>query len=182
MASSPRAARTLLRFPGPLALLKVLGGERPTLHHADAPRVFLGDDRLWDWPGVRAFGALAVLDADRFEPVPHDIAGWYTCAVRPLGADDAVFVPDPECAGVVAGARTARTARRRLATAVPDLAARVAQAQAAMLTYDADAAAVDAVRADPRVQTLPAPVRSLLNRPLHLLDADERRQLVAALR
>jgi hypothetical protein len=182
MATTPRASRTLLRFPGPLALLKVLGGERPTLHHADAPRVFLGDHRLWDWPDVRSFGALAVLDADRFEPVPHDIEGWYTCAVVPLGAEDAVYVPDAECAGVVTGCRTARTARRRLTTAVPDLAARVAQARAAMVAYDADAAAVDAARSEPRAAALPAPLRALLNRPLHLLEADERRRLVAALR
>lgn len=181
MASTARTPRTLLRFPGPLALLRVLGGERPTLHHADAPRVFLGDERLWDWPGLRPFGALAVFDADRFDPAPHEVAGWFTCAVRPLGPDDALYVPDAEAAGVVSGCRTARTARRRLATALPDHAARVARARALMQAYDADAASVDAARADGRALALPAPVRGLLNRPLHLLDADERRRLVAAL-
>ena len=143
MARTAPPPRMLLRFPGPLALQRVLAGERPTLHHADAPRVFLGDDRLWDWPGVREFGALAILDADRFAPVPHGIDGWFTCAVRPLGPDDALYVPDPECARAVSGARTARTARRRL----PDeYGTRVERARAAMADYDALAARIEAAR------------------------------------
>lgn len=178
MSSTATRTRTLLRFPGPLALLRVLAGEAPCLHHAEASRVFLGDERLWDWPGVREFGALAVFDVDRFGPVPHGIEGWYTCPVQPLGPDDALYVPDAECASMVAGCRNARAARRRLP---PDLAPRIERARAAMVAYDAAAAHVEAARTRGLPPGLPTALRPLLNRPMHMLTPAERAALVEAL-
>ncbi len=182
VSSRAPTTRTLLRFPGPLALLRVLSGEVPSLHHADAARVFLGDERLWDWPGVREFGALSVFDADRFGPAPHGVDGWYTCPVQALGPDDALYVPDAECASLVAGCRTARAARRRLP---PDHGPRVERARAAMVAYDAVAAHVEAARTrgltSGQPTALPPALRGLLNRPLHMLTPAERAALVEAL-
>ena len=176
------APRTLLRFPGPLVLLRVLAGERPTLHQPGAARVFLGDERLWDWPGVREFGALALFDADRFSPEPHGIEGWFTSAVALidplLGPEDTLYVPDAECASMVSACRTARAARRRLP---PDHGPRVERARAAMVAYDGAAAQVEAGRARGAASTLPPALRALLNRPLHMLTPAERAALVQAL-
>jgi hypothetical protein len=173
--------RTLLRFPGPLALARVLAGERPTLHRAGETRVFLADERLWDWPGPTSFGALAVFDADRFAPEPHPTPGWYVCRVAPLEADDALYVPDAESAAAVVGASSARDAVPRLP---PRHDARVAERAAAIRAYDRLAAAVEAAReAGERgpVPGWPAALRGLLHRPLHLLTPAERDALAAVL-
>ncbi len=175
----PAKPRTLLRFPGPLALLRVLEGAPPTLHRAGETRVFLADERLWNWPGPADFGALAVFDADRFDPEPHPTPGWYVCRVAPLTPDDALFVPDAESAAAVLGSPSAEAARPRRP---PQHDARVEARRAAMRVYDALAAAVEAARDAGETGPIPrwpAALRALLNRPLHLLTAAERSALVA---
>jgi hypothetical protein len=171
--------RTLLRFPGPLALLRVLEGAPPTLHRAGETRVFLADERLWDWPGPADFGALAVFDADRFAPEPHPTPGWYVCRVATLAPGDALYVPDAESAAAVFGAPSAEAARPRLP---PQHGRRVAIRLDAMRAYDALAAAVEAARdagESGSIPRWPASLRALLNRPLHLLTAAERAALAA---
>lgn len=158
--------RALLRYPGPLALLRVLEGEAPALHHPEAPQVFLGDDRLWAWPGVREFGALALLDADRLGPIPHPVIdGWYTCAVRPLSRREVLYVPDAECAQCVQPAPNATAARKHLPA---DYDRRVAAAASAMRAYD---------EALSRVLATGHP----LHQPLHMFPPAERAALLRRL-
>lgn len=169
---------TLWRFPGPIALLDVLAGAPPTLHHAEAEVAWLGDLSLWDWPGVAEFGALAVFDAGRFEPAPGAVTGWYTVAVRPLDGARALYVPDRGCARAVAGAVDAAEARTRLPAGYD---AAVGEARRAMARYDTVSKRV--VRA---IETLgddgiPMTWRRAAQTPLHMLPRVEREALADAL-
>lgn len=169
---------TLWRFPGPIALLDVLGGAQPTLHHDGAEVAWLGDASLWDWPGVAEFGALTVFGAERLDPAPGAVAGWYTVAVRPLERAGVLYVPDRGCARAVAGAPDAGAARGRLP---PGYDAAVGEARRAMARYDTISQRV--VRA---IETLgddgiPMACRRAVRTPLHMLPRPEREALADAL-
>ncbi len=172
------ATLTLWRFPGPIALLDVLGGAPATLHHDGAEVAWLGDSTLWDWPGVAEFGALTVFGAERLEPAPGAVAGWYTVAVRSLEPNAVLYVPDRGCARAVAGALDADAARARLPAGYD---AAVGEARRAMARYDTvSQRVVDAI------ETLgddgiPMPWRRAARTPLHMLRRAEREALADAL-
>lgn len=175
--------RTLWRFPGPLPLARVLDGAPPTLHHADATAVYLGDLSLWDWPGVAEFGALSIFDADRLDPRPAEVDGWFVVAPATLDAGRVLYVPDRRCAVAVAGAADAAAARIRL----PEHhAAAVTEARRAMARYDRVSQ-----RVTERLRTLDARGRGLdalperwrddARTPLHMLPPARRERLSRAL-
>lgn len=172
------ATLTLWRFPGPIALLDVLGGAQPTLHHDGAERAWLGDATLWDWPGVAEFGALTVFGAERFEPAPGAVAGWYTVAVRPLDPAGVLYVPDRGCARAVDGALDADAARARLPTGY---AAAVGEARRAMAQYDTVSQRVARAIETLGDDGIPMPWRRAARTPLHMLPRVEREALADAL-
>lgn len=175
--------RTLWRFPGPLALGRVLDGAPPTLHHPDAQTVYLGDRGLWSWPGVTEFGALSIFDAERLDPRPGPVSGWFVVDPAPLDAARVLYVPDRRCADAVAGCPDVATARARLPAHYP---AAVGEARQAIERYDAiTRRMVDGLRAltgdgvDP-VDRLPRRWRTAARTPLHMLPPARRRALVEA--
>lgn len=175
---------TLFRFPGPLVLARILDGEAPSLHHEDAPRVFIGDLSLWSWPGVDEFGALAIFGAERLAPRPADVDGWYVIDPVSIDPDAVLYVPDRQCARAVSGAADAGAARRRLP---PHHAAAVGEARRAMERYDAVSRAVvevlEALDADPRgLDAVPEAWRADASTPLHMLPPGRRDALARALR
>ncbi|MCB9529235.1 MAG: hypothetical protein H6701_12780 [Myxococcales bacterium] len=169
---------TLWRFPGPIALLDVLAGARPTLHHDAATAAYLGDDTLWDWPGVAEFGALTIFGADRLDPRPAAIAGWYTVPVGPLDPGAVLYVPDRGCARAVDAAPDAAAARARLPLGYD---AAVGEARRAMARYDLISRRVVAAREALGEARLPARWRRAVDTPLHLLPRAEREALADAL-
>ncbi len=175
--------RTLWRFPGPLALGRILDGAPPALHHTAATEVYLGDLTLWDWPGVAEFGALSIFDADRLGPRPGAVAGWFTVAPATLDAAHVLYVPDRRCAARVAGAPDAAAARARLPG---HYAAGVAEARRAMERYDAvSRRVVERLRAlddsGAGVDALPARWRAPARTPLHMQPPARREALARAL-
>lgn len=173
----------LLRFSGPLPLLELLEGAPLRLHRPDAARVHLGDAQLWDWPGVREFGAIAVLDVDRFDPVGDAFqaaAGWSLLtpsAAAKVGPDDALYVPDAESAAAIAGARRVSEAQALLPT---DRAHRVVARRAALLRYRDQLPAIEAVHAAGWVERLPPELRRAFDRPFHMVPAELREAVHAA--
>lgn len=177
--------RTLWRYPGPIALGRVLDGAPPTLHHPDAIRVFVGDASLWRWPGVAEFGALSIFDAARFDPRPGPVEGWFVIDPAPLDPAAVLYVPDRRCAQAVAGAPDADVARSRLPDGYPEA---VAEARRAIARYDTLSAqvvegleALGVGGADP-IDRLPPRWREAARTPLHMLPPAGRRALATAVR
>lgn len=169
---------TLWRFPGPIALLDVLAGAAPTLHHDAASIAYLGDDTLWDWPGVAEFGALTLFGADRLDPRPAEVAGWYTAPVQRLDPGAVLYVPDRGCARAVDRAPDAAAARRCLP---PGYDAAVGEARRAMARYDMISQRVVTAREALGDDRIPARWRRAAHTPLHLLPRAEREALADAL-
>ncbi|MCA9538663.1 MAG: hypothetical protein KC620_07225 [Myxococcales bacterium] len=170
--------RTLWRFPGPLALQAVLDGAPPTLHHPDAPLAFVGDLRLWAWPGVAEFGALTLFDAAALAPEATEIAGWYRVTVRPLDGGQILYVPDEKCARAVEGAAGVDEARARLPA---EYAEAVAETKRAMARYAEVVDRVIAAREQLPAERVPPDWRTALDTPLHLQPPAARAALAAAL-
>lgn len=172
------AADTLWRFPGPIALLDVLAGAPPTLHHDAATVAWLGDLSLWHWPGVAEFGALTIFGADRLDPTPAEIAGWYTVPVRALDPAAVLYVPDRGCARAIEGAPDAAAARHRLP---PGYDAAVGEMRRAMARYDAISRRVVTAREALGEAAIAHHLRRAIDTPLHLLPRPEREALADAL-
>lgn len=172
------APDTLWRFPGPLALGRVLAGEPPTLHHPDAGRVFVGDDRLWSWPGVAEFGALTLFDAARYAPRPGPVDGWFVIDPQPLDPARVLYVPDQSTARRVAGARDAAEARARLGEGYGPA---LAEVERAIARYDAVGRRVIAGLDALGEAGIPPDWRSEALTPLHMLPPARRDALADAL-
>lgn len=178
----PASARTLWRFPGPLALARMLDGAPPALHHPDARRVYVGElAALWAWPGVPEFGALSIFDADRLAPTPVETEGWFVVAPAALDPRAVLYVPDRRCAEAVLGAADAEQARARLPG--EHCAAATAEARRAMSRYDAvSRRVVDALEAlGDDLNAVPERWRADAATPLHMLPPPRRDALAAAL-
>lgn len=175
--------RTLWRFPGPLALARVLDGAPATLHHDDAAAVYLGDLGLWDWPGVAEFGALSIFGADRWAPRPGAVDGWFVIDPAPVDPSAVLYVPDRRCAAAVAGAADAADARRRLPA---HYAGAVGEARQAIERYDrVSRRVVDRLRTldghGRGLDGLPERWRRDARTPLHMLSPAARERLARAL-
>lgn len=100
----------LVRMPAPLVLRDYLAhGTTPTLHRAGADRVMaMACEHAFAWPGVDRFGALVLLDAARFQPLPHVVRSPTQLAFPcfqilnlPLFDADFVYVASPTSLSLV---------------------------------------------------------------------------------
>jgi hypothetical protein len=170
---------TLWRFPGPLALRDVLAGAPPTLHRDASARVYLGELSLFDiWPGPAEFGALTLLGAASLAPSPGEVAGWWVVdGARPVDPERVLYVPDRGCAAAARGAPSRAVA---LTLMPPGYDAAVGETRRAIARYADLADRVMHARRD-LGDVLPEALRETADTPLHMLRAERRVALAAAL-